>query len=113
MSDKIMALQAGNTRQHREIVHLAVGLNLSLPDLGNVGRVQYCRLSLQRKHTGAGKNINVRNYKFTGRYCQLFCYNKSIFIFMHISKWWDTQYKKIVSSHTKDTTHFDLLFPQL
>ena len=38
MSDKIMALQTGNTTQHKEIVHRAVGFNLKLPELARISR---------------------------------------------------------------------------
>jgi hypothetical protein len=90
LSDKIMSLWDRDTTQYRQTVHGAVGWNLKLPDLSNVGRVRCCRLSLERKHTRAGKSIGVCrcNYNFSGRYCQLFSYNKSILTFMHISNWW-------------------------
>jgi len=44
---------------------------------------------------------------------QLFSYNKSRLTFTHISKWWDTEYNKSISSHAKDATDINLMHLKL
>jgi hypothetical protein len=48
MTDKIMALWAGDTTQHHECAQSS-GLELELADLGSVGRVRYVAAIIAEK----------------------------------------------------------------
>jgi hypothetical protein len=107
-------LWAVYTKQHRQIVHVGVGLNLNLRDFGSVGKVRYLLALITEKTYRPFKIyvcVTLSIAVLIGN-CLLFSCNKSILTFMHISNRSETKYNKSISSDAKDTTDVNLMHLQ-